>query len=36
MRRLMALAGKFLSQDEDDKKVKELVNGLKGIYVKSF
>jgi uncharacterized protein DUF4252 len=34
--KLMALAGKFLSEDDDDKKVKELVAGLKGIYVKSF
>ena len=34
---LMALATKFLSsKDEDEKKVKELVSGLKGIYVKSF
>lgn len=35
--KLMALAAKFLSnEDEDDKKVKALVNGLKGIYVRSF
>ena len=34
---LMALTVKFLSsRDDDEKKVKELVNGLKGIYVKSF
>jgi hypothetical protein len=34
---LMALTVKFLSsKDDDEKKVKELVNGLKGIYVKSF
>jgi len=34
---LMALATKFLSsKDEDERKVKELVSGLKGIYVKSF
>ena len=34
---LMALTTKFLSsKDEDEKKVKELVSGLKGIYVKSF
>ncbi len=33
----MALTTKFLSsKDEDEKKVKELVSGLKGIYVKSF
>lgn len=35
--RLMQLAAKFLSsKDGDEAKVKELVNGLKGIYVKSF
>jgi len=34
---LMALTTKFLSnKDDDEKKVKELVSGLKGIYVKSF
>jgi hypothetical protein len=34
---LMALTTKFLSnKDEDEKKVKELVSGLKGVYVKSF
>ena len=34
---LMQLAAKFLSsKDGDEAKVKELVNGLKGIYVKSF
>jgi hypothetical protein len=34
---LMALTTRFLSsKDEDEKKVKELVSGLKGIYVKSF
>ena len=34
---LMQLAAKFLSsKDADEAKVKELVNGLKGIYVKSF
>ena len=34
---LMALTTKFLSsKDEDERKVKELVSGLKGIYVKSF
>jgi hypothetical protein len=35
--RLMQFAAKFLSsKDPDETKVKELVNGLKGIYVKSF
>ena len=35
--RLMKLAAKFLSdKDEDEKEVKKLVAGLKGIYVKSF
>src|SRR5258705_2735909 len=34
---LMALTTKFLSsKDEDEKKVKELVNGLKRTYRKSF
>jgi hypothetical protein len=34
---LIALTTKFLSnKDEDEKKAKELVSGLKGIYVKSF
>jgi len=33
---LMALTMKFLGNDDDEKKVKELVSGLKGIYVKSF
>jgi hypothetical protein len=34
---LMQLSAKFLSgKDPDEKKVKDLVNGLKGIYVKSF
>lgn len=34
---LMALTIKFLSdKDDDEKKVKELVSGLKGVYVKSF
>ena len=34
---LMQLAAKFLSsKDADEAKVKDLVNGLKGIYVKSF
>ena len=35
--RLMQLTAKFLSSKNDDEaKVKELVNGLKGIYVKVF
>ena len=35
--RLMQLTAKFLSRkDPDEAKVKDLVNGLKGIYVKSF
>jgi hypothetical protein len=35
--RLMQLTARFLSgKDDDERKIKELVNGLKGIYVKSF
>src|SRR6266496_4208517 len=35
--RLMQLTAKWLSsQDDDEKAIKKLVNGLKGIYVKSF
>ena len=35
--RLMQLAARFLSgKDNDEVKIKELVNGLKGIYVKVF
>lgn len=35
--RMMQLAAKFLSDKEaDEVKIKDLVNGLKGIYVKSF
>lgn len=35
--RLMQLTAKFLSnKDNDEAKVKEIINGLKGIYVKSF
>lgn len=35
--RLMQITGKFLSsKDPDEVKIKELVSGLKGIYVKSF
>lgn len=34
---LLQLAGRFLSdKDADDAKVKKLIGGLKGIYVKSF
>lgn len=34
--RMMHFASKFLSDKDDEAKVKEIVNGLKGIYVKSF
>ena len=34
--RLIQITGKFLGNDDDDKKVKDIINGLKGIYVKSF
>ncbi len=35
--RLMRMTAGFLSgKDEDERKVKELINGLKGIYVRSF
>jgi uncharacterized protein YejL (UPF0352 family) len=35
--RLMQLTAKFLSsKDNDEAKAKEIINGLKGIYVKSF
>jgi Domain of unknown function (DUF4252) len=34
--RLIQLTAKFLGKDPDEAKVKEIVNGLKGIYVKSF
>lgn len=35
--RLMQLTAKFLSgKDPDEAKIKDLINGLKGIYVKSF
>ncbi|HSS21146.1 MAG TPA: DUF4252 domain-containing protein [Pyrinomonadaceae bacterium] len=34
--KLLALAGGFLGNDPDDRKVREIVSGLKGIYVKSF
>jgi hypothetical protein len=32
--RLMQMAAKFLGKGEDDVKIKEIINGLKGIYVK--
>lgn len=32
--RLMQMAAKFLGKDGDEAKIKELINGLKGIYVK--
>ena len=35
--RLMQLTAKFFSsKDPDEAEIKELINGLKGIYVKSF
>lgn len=34
--RLIQLTAKFLGKDPDEVKIKEIVNGLKGIYVKSF
>lgn len=35
--RVMRMTAGFLSgKDEDERKVKELINGLKGIYVRSF
>src|SRR5687768_17006545 len=34
--RLIQLTAKFLGKDPDEAKVKEIVSGLKGIYVKSF
>ena len=34
--RLMRLASKFLKDEGDEKQVKELLVGIKGIYVKSF
>ena len=34
--RLIQLTAKFLGKDPDDVKIKDIVNGLKGIYVKSF
>src|SRR5688572_25490763 len=34
--RLIGLAAKFLRNNPDEVKVKDIVSGLKGIYVKSF
>jgi hypothetical protein len=34
--KLIKLGAKFLGNDPDDAKIKEVVNSLKGIYVKSF
>lgn len=35
--KLMQLTARFLSgKDDDERKIKEVINGLKGIYVKSF
>lgn len=34
--RLIGLASKFLSNKDEEAAVKDIVNGLKGIYVKSF
>jgi hypothetical protein len=34
--RLIQLTAKFLGKNPDDVKIKEIVSGLKGIYVKSF
>ncbi len=34
--RLIQITGKFLGKGPDDQKVKDIINGLKGIYVKSF
>src|SRR5436853_5302156 len=35
--RLLQMSAKLLStHDEDEAKIRELINGLKGIYVKSF
>jgi Domain of unknown function (DUF4252) len=33
---LLKMAAKFLSDDPDEVKIKKLVSGLKGIYVKTF
>ena len=32
--RLMQLTAKFLAKDEDEAKLKEIINGLKGVYVR--
>jgi len=34
--RLIQLTSRFLGKDPDEQKVREIINGLKGIYVKSF
>ena len=34
--KLLQLTAKFFGNDPDDKEIKALINGLKGIYVKSF
>jgi hypothetical protein len=34
--RLMQIGAKFLSDKDEEVKIKNLINGLKGIYVKSF
>jgi hypothetical protein len=34
--RLMQLAAKFLGKGEDDEKIKAIISGLKGIYVKAL
>ena len=34
--RLIRISAKFLSDDDDEKRIKELITGIKGIYVKSF
>ena len=34
--KLIQLAAKFLGKDPDEAKVKEIINGIKGIYVRSY
>lgn len=34
--KLLQLTARFFGNDEDDKEIKALISGLKGIYVKSF
>ena len=34
--KLLQLTAKFFGNEPDDKEIKQLINGLKGIYVKSF